>query len=142
MHVFQLIAIFATTLFAAAMYINFAEHPARMECGMAVAATVFRPSYRRAAVMQAGLAVLAAAAATGAWSTGATVAWLAAALLIVAVVPFTLLVMRPINKNLLDPAIDTTPDTVRRLLQRWGKLHFIRSILSLAAAILMLASLE
>jgi hypothetical protein len=50
MPVLQFIAVLAATLFAgAAIYINVAEHPARMECGTAVAATVFGPSYRRAA---------------------------------------------------------------------------------------------
>jgi len=51
MPVFQFIAVLAATLFTgAAIYINVAEHPARMECGTVVAATVFGPSYRRAAV--------------------------------------------------------------------------------------------
>lgn len=53
MPVFQLVAILASTLFTgAAIYINLVEHPARMECGTALAATVFGPNYRRAAVMQ------------------------------------------------------------------------------------------
>jgi hypothetical protein len=37
----------------AALYISFVEHPARIECGVAMAATEFPPSYRRASVMQA-----------------------------------------------------------------------------------------
>jgi hypothetical protein len=50
---FQFLAILAALLFTgAAIYINLAEHPARMECGSELAATVFGPSYRRAAVMQ------------------------------------------------------------------------------------------
>ena len=53
----QIIETLAAGLFAgAAIYISGAEHPARMECGVELAATVFGPSYRRAAVMQAGLA--------------------------------------------------------------------------------------
>ena len=36
-----------------AVYITLVEHPARMECGTEVAATEFRPSYRREAVLQA-----------------------------------------------------------------------------------------
>ena len=60
MPVVKFIAVLATTLFAgAAFYINVAEHPARMECGTAVAATVLGPSYRRAATMQAAVAVVA-----------------------------------------------------------------------------------
>jgi anthrone oxygenase-like protein len=140
--IFQFIAVLATTLFTgAAVYINVAEHPARMECGTALAATVFGPSYSRAAVMQAGLALVATTGAIGAWLMGAAVTWLIGALLIFAVVPFTLLVMLPANKRLLDPAIDRTSETVQVLLQHWGKLHAVRSALALAASILLVASL-
>jgi hypothetical protein len=45
----------------AALYINLVEHPARMSCGVAVALTEFRPSYKRATVMQASLAAVSLA---------------------------------------------------------------------------------
>lgn len=142
MPVFQFVAVLATTLFAgAAIYINIAEHPARMEGGTAIAVAVFAPSYRRAAVMQAALALTAAASGLGAWLMGATVAWLIGALLIFAVVPFTLIVIAPTNHKLLDPAVDRTSDKVATLLRRWGKLHAVRSILGLASSIVFLASL-
>ena len=55
----QFITIVACSLFAgAAIYVSFVEHPARMECGTELAATVFGPSYRRAAVMQASLSAV------------------------------------------------------------------------------------
>ena len=60
MPAFQFVAILAATLFSgAAIYINLAEHPARMECGTEFAVTVFGPSYRRAAVLQVILALTA-----------------------------------------------------------------------------------
>jgi hypothetical protein len=142
MLVFQFIAVLATTLFAgAAIYINVAEHPARMECGTALAATVFGPSYRRAAVMQAALALVATAGALGAWFTSSAWAWLIGAMLIFAVVPFTLLVIMPTNKKLLDPAMDRSSDAARRLLQHWGRLHAVRSVLALASSIVFLSAL-
>lgn len=142
MPAFQFLAILGATLFTgAAIYINVAEHPARMECGTAIATAVFGPSYRRAAVMQVVLALLATAAGVGAWLTGASQAWLAGAVLIFAVVPFTLLAIRPTNKQLLDPAIDPTSDRARALLQRWGRLHAVRSILALSSSTIFLASL-
>ena len=50
----QFIAIFSCMIFTgAAIYINIAEHPARLECGTELAATVFVPSYNRASLMQA-----------------------------------------------------------------------------------------
>jgi len=43
--------------------------------------------------------------------------------------------------QLLDPAIDRGSDRTRRLLQRWGWLHGVRTILSLASSMLFLAAL-
>jgi hypothetical protein len=107
MPAFQFIAVLAATLFAgAAIYISVGEHPARMECGTVVAATVFGPSYRRAAVMQALLALVAAVSGVGAWFAGSGMAWLIGAVLIFAVVRFTLVVIMPTNKKLLDPSIE------------------------------------
>jgi hypothetical protein len=141
MPIFQFVATLATTLFSgAAIYINLVEHPARMECGTELAATVFGPSYRRAAVMQAILAVAAMIGGIGAWFMNAGLPWLVGALLIFIVVPFTLLVIRPTNNQLLDPKLVRTSESARRLLQRWGRLHAVRSALGLAASIIFLSS--
>ena len=139
---FQFVAILAALLFTgAAIYINLAEHPARMECGTLLAATVFGPSYRRAAVMQVILAVAATVGGVGAWFMGAPRAWLVGAVVILAVVPFTLIVIMPTNKKLLDPALDRGSQTAHRLLANWGRLHAVRSILSLMASVLFLSLL-
>lgn len=54
----KLIAIISAAMFAgAALYINVAEHPARMELDTRFAAAQWAPSYRRATWMQAPLAV-------------------------------------------------------------------------------------
>lgn len=141
MPIFQFVAILAATLFSGAViYINLVEHPARMECGTALAATVFGPSYRRAAVMQAILAVTATIGGIGAWFMNAGLTWLVGALLIFIVVPFTLLVIRPTNNQLLDPKLVRTSESAHQLLQRWGNLHAVRSVLGLAASIIFLSS--
>jgi hypothetical protein len=136
----QFVAILTATLFSgAAIYVNLVEHPARMECGTELAASVFGPSYRRAAVMQAMLALAATIAGIGAWFMDARLPWLIGSLLIFIVVPFTRIAIRPINKQLLDPALDRTSESARRLLQRWGWLHAVRSILALAASVVFLS---
>jgi Domain of unknown function (DUF1772) len=140
MQAFQFVAILTATLFSgAAIYISLVEHPARMECGTELAATVFGPSYRRAAKMQAMLAAASTIAGIGSWFMDARVAWLVGALLIFAVVPFTIIAIRPTNNQLLDPALERTPAAARPLLRRWGRLHAVRSILGLAASAIFLS---
>ncbi len=73
----KFVAVLACGLFAgASVYINLVEHPARMECGVEIAATEFAPSYRRATVMQATLAAVGLLASVAARLAGATF-WLA-----------------------------------------------------------------
>ena len=136
--VLELIALLCAGLFAgAAVYITLVEHPARIECGPAVALAEFRPSYRRAAAMQASLAAVGLLAAVGAWALGPGVPVLAAGLLLGAVIPFTLLVVLPTNKRLLDPALDPHSAEAASLLARWGRLHAVRSVASVVAFVLL-----
>ena len=135
----ELIATLCAALFAgASVYINLVEHPARMSLGVEAAHAEWAPSYRRATVMQASLAVVGALAAIVAWGAGSGLAWLAGGLALGAVVPFTLVVIFPTNRELLDPR--TAPDLRRVgvLLARWNRLHAVRSALSLAALALFL----
>jgi len=142
--IFAVIATFATGLFAgAALYINVVEHPARMECGTELAATEFGPSYRRASVMQAILAVIGLVAGIGAWLSLDHVALLVGAVLIGAVIPFTLLVVFPTNKQLLAPTLDKRSPRTAELLERWQQLHAVRTGLSVAAfAVLVWCTLQ
>jgi hypothetical protein len=132
-------ATLATALFTgAAVYISLVEHPARLLCPTAHAVEQWRPSYKRAIVIQVSLAVAGSLLAIAAWLTGAGLVWLLAGVLLGSVVPFTLVVMWPTNKQLEDPGLDTTNELARSLLVRWGRLHAIRSALSLVALVLML----
>jgi hypothetical protein len=75
----ECVAVLACSLFTgAAFYISLVEHPARMECGVEIAAAEFPPSYRRATVMQASLAALGLLASLTACLAGATFWWLVA----------------------------------------------------------------
>jgi hypothetical protein len=136
----QLIAVLATTIFAgAALYINLVEHPARMGCSTELAATQWVPSYRRATLMQAPLAVIGAVNGIAAWWVGSGLSWLLGAILILAVVPYTLIVIEPTtNKPLLEPGRDPRSAETRDLLIRWGRLHAIRSLLGLVASLLFI----
>jgi hypothetical protein len=88
----EFIAVLACGLFAgAAVYINLVEHPARMQCGVEIAATEFPPSYRRATVMQATCAALGLLSSVAARLSGATFWWLVGGVVLGAVIPFTLI---------------------------------------------------
>ena len=135
----QFVAVLSCTLFTgAAIYINLVEHPARMGCGTELEVTEWAPSYKRAAAMQASLAVVSTVAGVGSWFMTNEMLWLLGALLIFAVIPFTLIVIMPTNKILLDPGIDRTSTTTHTLLEKWGTLHAVRSILSLIASSIFL----
>jgi uncharacterized membrane protein len=131
----EIIATLAAGLFAgAAIYIDLAEQPARKQIDTSAALTEWRPSYKRAAVVQPLLAAVGFLSAVAAWLMGGSVWWLVGGVLLVAVIPYTLIVVFPTNNKLLDPAtVDKNPDLARRLLIRWGRLHTVRSVMSLAA---------
>jgi len=88
----EFVSVLSCALFAgASVYISLVEHPARMECGVELAATEFAPSYRRATIMQATLAAVGLLASVAAWLAGATFWWLVGGLLLGAVIPSTLI---------------------------------------------------
>src|SRR5712664_946232 len=84
----EFLAIFCAAVFAgAAIYISLVEHPARMSLDTRAAAAQWAPSYQRATLMQAPLAILSFLAGCTAWFLGGGAAWLIAALLIGEIAP-------------------------------------------------------
>ena len=135
----EFVAVLACALFTgAAIYITFIEHPARMQCGVEIAATEFVPSYRRATVMQATCAAVGLLSAIAAWLSGASFWWIVAGVLLGSVIPFTLIGILPTNERLLSPTLDRRSAEAERLLTRWGTLHAVRSVLSGLALLLFL----
>src|SRR5262245_4357903 len=133
----EVIAVLASGLFAgAAVYINVVEHPARVQCGTELAVTQFGPSYHRATFMQVALAVTGLAAGAAAWINGSGLGWLLGGVTLGSVLPFTLLVVFPTNKRLLDPSLDRRSQLASDLLSQWARLHAVRSALSLGAFVL------
>jgi uncharacterized membrane protein len=132
--VFEIVATLSSGLFAgASVYINLVEHPARLECGTELAIREFGPSYRRAANVQASLAAIGLLMAVAAWLTNGSFWWFVGGVILAAVIPFTLIVIFPTNKKLLDPSLDKSSEVASTLLIRWGRLHSVRSLLSVVA---------
>ena len=135
----QIVATLASGIFAgAALYINFVEQPARLSCGVELAVTEWRPSYKRGTVMQAPLAAIGALAALVSWWSDRGLAWLIGGLLLLLIIPFTLVVILPTNKRLESQELDLRSEEASFFLRRWGQLHAVRSVLSLLAFVIFL----
>ena len=135
----EFVAVLACGIFTgAAAYVSLVEHPARMECGVQIAAAEFPPSYRRASIMQATLAAVGLLSSIAAWLAGAAFWWVVAGALLGSVIPFTLIVILPTNKLLFSPTQNRPPAETGRLLSHWGALHAVRSVLSALAFLLFL----
>jgi hypothetical protein len=138
-HIAEFIAVLGCSLFTgAAVYLSLVEHPARMECGVELAVAEFAPSYRRASILQATLAGVGLVSSIAAWLAGASFLWVVAGALLGSVIPFTLIVILPTNKQLLNPTLGRRSAQAGQLLARWGKLHAVRSVLSVVALLLFL----
>jgi hypothetical protein len=85
-------------------------------------------------VVQPLLAAVGFLSALAAWLMGASVWWLVGGVLLLAVIPYTLIVVFPTNNKLLDPAIgDKKPRSSTATANPLGRLHTVRSIMSLVA---------
>jgi hypothetical protein len=128
-----LVALILATLFAgAAIYILVAEQPARLALADAPLLGHWQESYPRAARMQAGLAVLASLAGALAFWRVRNPLWLVGAALMLANLPFTLIVIAPVNDALLALGAEQAAAS-RALIERWGMLHGVRAALSVLA---------
>jgi hypothetical protein len=140
--VLELLALLFTTAFAAvAVYIAVVEHPARLAGETGAALAQWRPSYKRAAVMQVTLALGGVASAIAAFVVERSIWALVGGLLLGLVVPFTLIVILATNKQLQDPRRDGHTPGTRHLLERWGKLHWVRTGISLIALAVLVGHL-
>jgi uncharacterized membrane protein len=131
----------AAVFFGAAFYVNAAEQPARLYLDDRSLLAEWKPSYKRGFAMQAPLAVVGFVLGVIAWWQTRDWLWLAGAVALVVNWPYTLLGIMPTNNALmmLDPA-DAGPQS-RRLIEKWAKLHAIRTALGAAATALFACAL-
>jgi len=137
MTIASVIATLVAGLFSGAcVYVTMVAHPARNECGPALAIKEFGRSYRRATLMQAPLAVLGLVTGVVAWAQGSGDRWLMGALLLGAMVPFTLIVIGPTNRRLTDASLDSSSSEAVALLTRWGRLHAVRTVVGVGVFVI------
>ncbi len=133
------LALIAAALFTgAAVYVNVAEQPARLALDDRASLAEWKPAYKRGFAMQAPLAIVGFVLGVIAASAAMDWRWLAGALLLLANWPFTLIVILPTNKLLMEIAPQNAGPKSRELIQVWGRLHAMRSGLGATATVLFL----
>lgn len=128
------LALLIAAMFAgAAIYVSFAEHPARMQLDSVSALKQWKPAYEKGALMQASLAVAGTVLGVVEYFAFGHVIWLVGAVLLAANWPYTMFVIMPTNNKL--KATGAADEQAMALLTRWGGLHFWRGVLGGASAL-------
>ena len=134
----QLALTIAALFTGAAIYINVAEQPARLQLDDSSLLAEWKLAYSRGYMMQASLAILGGFFGVVAFFSTFEWRWLLGAVVLLVNWPYTIIVIMPTNHRLMStPAGAATAET-RRMIGRWGILHAGRSVLGLAATLLYL----
>lgn len=125
-----LLALTVAAIFTgAAVYVGFAEQPARLTLDDRALLAQWKPSYKRGAAMQAPLALVGFALGLIAWWQASHPGFLIGAIAMIAPWPWTLLVIKPVNDALLATSPEQAGLQTRALIVRWGALHAVRTAL-------------
>src|SRR5258708_6932060 len=110
-----------------------------MSAGISIALQEFRPSYRRAAVFQISMAVIACVCSFALSLFTSQWIWFLGGGMTGLMLPFTVIVMMPTNRILLDAASPLNESDAQNLLDRWARLHLIRTIAGMLGFAILLA---
>jgi Domain of unknown function (DUF1772) len=134
----QLALVTAALFSGAAIYVSVAEHPARLRLDDSALLAEWKPSYERGFAMQAPLALIGFLLGIIAARSEMDWRWLAGALLLLANWPFTLIAILPTNKLLMEITPQGADQKSRELIEKWGRLHMVRTALGATATLFFL----
>jgi hypothetical protein len=98
----------------------------------------WKPAYQRGYMMQASLAVVGGLFGLVSYLSTLDWRWLLGASVLLANWPYTIYVIMPTNRLLMDTPPEAATAETRRVLERWGTLHAGRSALGLVATLIFL----
>lgn len=131
----EVIPVISSGLFAgAALAVSASEHPARQTMDPQQALKQFQQSYKRMAPFQIAFALTSAGSSVYLASKGgeAKSLYLAAGITMAAMLPYTIVLIFPTNNRLLSAEKKENAE-VKQLLGKWGKLHAVRTAVSILA---------
>jgi hypothetical protein len=117
----------------AAIYINIAEQPARLHLDDCSLLAEWKPPYK-----QASLAIVGGVLGLVVYFSALDWRWLLGAIVLLANWPYTIFIIMPTNRHLMNTPPEAATAETRRMLERWGALHAGRSALGLVPTLVFL----
>ena len=134
----HLALILAAVFSGAAIYVSVVEQPARFALDDRALLLEWKPSYKRGFAMQAPLALAGFALGLVAWWQTRDLLFLVGGAMMLANWPWTLLVINPVNAVLMATESSQAGAETRTLIEKWGRLHAVRTAFGFLAVIALL----
>ena len=128
----------AAAFTGAGIYINIAEQPARLQLDDRSLLAEWKLAYKRGYIMQASLVVVGGVLGLVAFLSTLEWRWLLGAVVLLANWPYTIYVIMPTNRRLIDTPLEAATAETRPMVRQWGILHAGRSALGLLASLIFL----